>query len=92
MRQIIFGSLLLLGFFTALCISESGEILEVMVGEVNKCEILGGGNIEGMSHATIKAENGSYIISSLRNCKPGKRTKIYVKRGALYFNTVYATE
>jgi hypothetical protein len=84
--------MLLLVIFTALCISKSGEILEVMAGEVKKCETLGGGNIEGMSHATIKVENGSYIISSLRSCKPGKITEIYVKRGVLYFNTVYATE
>jgi hypothetical protein len=92
MRWIISGSLLLLVFFTTLCISKSGEILKVMAGDVQKCETLGGGSIEGMSHATIKAENGSYIISSLRSCTPGTRTEIYVKRGALYFNTVYSTE
>jgi hypothetical protein len=92
MRWVIVASLLLLGFFTALCISKSGEVLEVMVGEVQKCETLGGGNMEGILHATIKADNGSYIISSLRSCNPGARTEIYVKRGALYFNSVYATE
>jgi hypothetical protein len=92
MRWTILGSLLLLGVFTTLCISKSGEILEVMAGEVQKCETLGGGNIEGMSHATIKVDDGSYIISSLRSCNPGARTEIYVKRGALYFNSVYATE
>lgn len=92
MRWIILGSLLLLGLYTTLCISKNGERLEIIMGEVQKCDTLGGGKIEGMSHATIKTESGSYIISTLRSCQPGVRTEIYLNRGALYFNTMYATE
>jgi hypothetical protein len=44
-----------------------------------------------MSHATIKAENGRYIISSLSNYRYGTEVDIYVKRGTLYLNTAYAT-
>lgn len=92
MRWIISGIFLLLCFFTILCVSKSGEILKVMEGEVKKCDILGSGNVELMSHATIKVESGGYVISSLRSCNPGAGVKIYVKRGVLYFNTVFATE
>ena len=63
-----------------------------MKGEVQRCEVLGGVKIESFSHATIRAENGSYVIASLENCSPGKKVKVLIKRGALYFNTVYAAE
>ena len=92
MRWIIVSFLLILGFYTALCISKSGEVLEVIAGEVQKCDTLGGATMEGVSHATIKTENGKYIISSLKNCIPATSTEIYLKRGALYINTVYASE
>jgi hypothetical protein len=92
MRWIIVGFLLILGFYTTLCISKRGEVLNVIAGEVQKCDTLGGAKMEGISHATIKTENGKYIISSLRNCIRGMSAEIYVKRGALYFNSVYASE
>ncbi len=92
MRWIILGSLLFLGLYAVLCMSKHGERLDIIAGEVQQCDTLGGGKIEGMSHATIKTEDGSYIISTLRNCQAGIKTEIYINRGALYFNTVYATE
>jgi hypothetical protein len=92
MRWIIVNFLLILGFYTSLCISKHGEVLNVIAGEVQKCDTLGGTKMEGMSHATIKTADGKYIISSLKNCVPATSTEIHLKRGALYFNTVYASE
>ena len=66
--------------------------MQVMKGEVQRCEVLGGGDAESMTHATIRAENGSYLIASLMHCSPGMTVKVFIKRGALYFNTVYAAE
>ena len=63
-----------------------------MKGEVQRCEILGGSKVEPLTHATIKSENGSYIIASLNGCDPGIAVIIIIKRGALYFNTVYTAE
>lgn len=63
-----------------------------MGGEVKKCDILGEDNMQSLTHATIRSETGSYIIASLNDCSPGAEVTIVVKRGALYFNTVYAAE
>lgn len=92
MRSIIVGVLALLCLFAALSFTNSGEVLQVMSGDVQKCEVLGGSAVEKISHATIKSEDGSYIISSLRHCKPGATVNIFIKRGALFFNTLYAAE
>ena len=92
MRWIILFLLLLMGLYATLCISKSGERLEVITGKVQSCDTLGGGKIEGISHATIKTNSGHYIISPLRNCSPRMKVEVYLNRGALYFNTVYATE
>lgn len=92
MRTIILVILALLCLFTALSFTKSGEVLAVMTGDVQKCEFLGGGTAEKLPHATIKSKNGSYIIASLRDCSPGAEVNIFIKRGALFFNTIYATQ
>jgi hypothetical protein len=92
MRLMILGALALLCLFAALSFTKSGEVLEVMTGDVQKCEVLGGGTVKTLSHATIKSNNGSYIISSLRDCNPGAEVNIFIKRGALFFNTIYTAE
>ena len=92
MRSIILVTLALLCLFAALSFTKSGEVLAVMAGDVQKCEVLGGGTAEKLSHATIKSKNGSYIISSLRDCRPGAEVNIFIKRGALFFNTIYTAD
>jgi len=92
MRLIILGALAPLCLFAVLCFTKRGDVLEVMQGDVQKCEVLGGGAAGKLSHATIKSKNGSYIISSLRDCNPGAEVNIMIKRGALFFNTIYAAE
>ena len=92
MRLMIVGVLTLLCLFAALCFMKNGEVLEVMTGDVQKCEILGGSAVAQLAHATIKSENGVYVISSLRDCNPGAEVNILIKRGALFFNTIYAAE
>lgn len=88
----VFIFVLLLGIYATLCIIKKGERLDVMIGEVQQCDTLMGSTLEGMSHATIKTQDGNYIIATLRNCAVGLTTEIYINRGALYFNTVYTTE
>ena len=92
MRLIILGALALLCLFAGLSFTKSGEVLEVMRGDVQKCEILGGSALAELSHATIKSENGAYVISSLRDCNPGAEVNIFIKRGALFFNKIYTAE
>ncbi len=92
--------LLLLCFFAALSFFKSGEVIKTMAGKVQRCEVLGGGKVKSLSnteshaifHATIKAKNGSYIIANLEDCRSGMDVNILIKRGALYFNTLYAAE
>lgn len=64
----------------------------MMNGEVQKCETLGKEQTKTFVHATIRSEQSAYIIAKLNNCRPGQDVKIIVKRGALYFNTVYFAE
>ena len=92
MRGIISGFLLLLCLFATLSVYTSGEVLRKMEGNIQKCGILGGNTLETVSHATIRSENGHYIIASSRNCSVGKKVTVLIKRGALYFNTVYAVD
>jgi hypothetical protein len=92
MRLAILGTVLVLGFYAVLCIGKKGEVLGLMSGIVQRCETLGKSSAEVMSHATIKLENGSYVISSLKDCNRDMTVSVYVKRGALYFNTLYATD
>jgi hypothetical protein len=91
-RWVIAIIVLLLGSYVALCVSGSGETLKVISGFVERCEILGGNSAELFSHATIKTEAGGYIISSLSDCVPGAEVNISIKRGILYFNTIYTAE
>lgn len=86
------GVFLILCFFAILSFAKNGEILGTMTGEVQKCEVLGEAKMGSLTHATIKSETGSYIIASLVSCSPGAEVTIVIKRGALYFNTVYAAE
>ena len=86
------GVFLILCFFAILSFAKNGEVLRTMRGEVQKCEALGEGKMGSLTHATIKSETGSYIIASLIGCRPGAEVTIVIKRGALYFNIVYAAE
>lgn len=81
-----------LGSYVAICIYNNGETLKVMSGVIEKCEILGGRKSDSISHATIKMESGSYIISSISDCRVDLGVNVFVKRGALYFNSVYVAE
>lgn len=90
-RSVLLVALVLLCCYAALSFYKSGETLKTMTGKVEKCEVLGGA-ADSMFHATIKSASGSYIIANLRNCRPGSDVTILIKRGALYFNTVYAAE
>lgn len=88
----ILSVLLFLGLYASLSYYNSGEILVTMKGEVQSCEVLGGSRMKSITHATMKSDSGSYIIASLEKCSPGTEVTILIKRGALYFNTVYAAE
>jgi hypothetical protein len=92
MRWFIISFIVLIGFFTLLCINKKGEVLEQLVGDVQRCEMLGGSQQDDVAHATIKIPNGSYVISGLKNCEEGTTTSIYLRRGALYFNSQYTTQ
>ena len=89
-QWLITSLFLLLGFFALLSFNKNGEILKSMAGQVQKCGALSGGNANALSHATIKTEQGNYIIATLNNCTPDSKVTVLIKRGALYFNTVYA--
>lgn len=91
LRHVLTGALLLLCFYAMLSFYKSGEVLSTMAGKVQRCEVLGGAS-ESRYHATIQAENGSYLIASLKSCSQGMEVRILIKRGALYFNTLYAAE
>ena len=91
-QWLITSILLLLSFFAFLSFNKNGEIIKSMGGEVQKCTALSGGKPNPLSHATIKTRQGNYIIAALDNCKAGSTVTILIKRGALYFNTVYAAE
>ena len=88
----LLGALVLLCVFAALSFYKNGETISTMSGEVQKCEVLGGGEVEPLFHATIKTEHGRYVIASLSNCSPGDEVIVSIKRGALYLNTVYAAD
>ncbi len=96
MRWIISGTALLLIAFIVLAIAKRGEVLQELTGEVQKCSVLGGTNkarlSNAISHATIKADDGRYLIASIKNCNPNIKVTIFIQRGALFFNTVYTAE
>lgn len=91
-RWVIVSVILLLSLYATVSISRSGETIKIIQGEVKKCNLLGGGKEESIPHATIKTEMGSYLISSLKGCNPGEKVNVFIKRGALYFNTIYVAE
>ncbi|EIF44599.1 MAG: hypothetical protein ACJA1T_000016 [Zhongshania aliphaticivorans] len=88
----VFAAILILGVYVAICITANGETLKVMTGVIEKCAVLGGKSAEAHSHATIKTSSGSYLISSVSSCSVGSDVTIFVKRGILYFNTIYVAE
>lgn len=77
--------------YALLCVQRQGETLAMMSGVVERCAVLGGAS-DKLSHATIKNDNGAYLIAKLQACKPDTEVVILVQRGALYFNTVYAAQ
>ena len=91
-QWLITSLLLLLSCFALLSFNKNGEVLTSMTGEVQNCSALSGGNGNALAHATIKTQQGNYIIAALNNCKAGTTVTVFIKRGALYFNTVYAAE
>ncbi len=92
LRQTILATALLLSCYGALCMYSKGETLAVKQGIIEKCELLGGGQSELISHATIRTESGAYLISSITDCETGAAVNIFIKRGILYFNSVFAAE
>ncbi len=90
MRIALVCVFLLLCFYAVLAFNAQGEVLTTLRGKVERCRVLGGA--ESLQHATIKAENGSYLIASLEHCRAGAEVAVLIKRGALYFNTIYAAE
>ncbi len=84
-------SALIICAFAVLSFCKQGEVVDRMVGSVERCERLGGA-AESLFHATIKADSGSYIIAKLPGCEVGAEVTILVKRGALFFNTVFAAQ
>ncbi|WP_320838211.1 hypothetical protein [Zhongshania sp.] len=92
LAKIVFATMVILGAYVAMCITGNGETLKVMTGVIEKCAVLGGKSAEAYSHATIKTSSGSYLISSVSSCSAGRDVNIFVKRGILYFNTIYVAE
>ncbi len=88
--------LILLGSYISVCVSSNGETLKVIKGVTEKCVTLGGSlggdQTDSISHATIKTEAGAYIIAGISECKQGAAVNVFINRGALYFNSVYAAE
>lgn len=83
--------LLLLAGYAVLAYQSRGEVLHSQQGRVEQCVRLGGsGGVR--FHATIKAENGSYVIAELPDCRADSAVTVLTRRGALYFNTVYAAQ
>lgn len=82
---------LLLGGYGTLAYLKRGEVLHVQPGVVTQCVRLGGAD-SSRFHATIKAETGSYIIAELADCRADREVSVLIRRGALYFNTVYAAQ
>ncbi|ARN74022.1 hypothetical protein [Oceanicoccus sagamiensis] len=85
-------ALILLSLFAFLSYSKSGEVRNTLSGQIKKCEVLRGSSTEPLSHATIEDQTGNYIIASVADCKAGADVTIFIQRGALYFNTVFAAE
>lgn len=89
-RGLLLAAVVLLGAVTAFFIDKKGETLRVIDGRIQRCEYLGGGGAEAVPHATIKTEQGRYLIMPIEPCTPGTSVKVFVNRGVFYFNTVYA--
>lgn len=92
LKKAILLALMLLSFYIVICIRSSGDTLEQMTGVIEQCVILGGNTRDRLSHATIKVDSGSYLISSVSECRVGERINVFVKRGMLYFNSIYVAE
>lgn len=88
LRGLILSIVLLLGAFISLAIYKNGETVNVVEGRIQSCQQLSGGK-ENLTHARIKTNNNSYVVTAFDYCSPGKKVNVYTKRGALYFNTVF---
>lgn len=86
------GAFVVLVFYASLSYTSKGEILSTMKGEVQRCEVLGEKTANSLLHATIRSEKGDYIIAKLDDCSVGMEVVILVKRGVLYFNTVFSAQ
>ena len=91
-RWLLLLAVLFLCFIIVFAINSNGEVLRVIKGDIHTCEYLGGGKAGSIPHATIKTEHGHYVTAGVDGCSPGKRVNILVKRGVLYFNTIYVAE
>lgn len=89
---LVLGVALFFFSYAMLAIDKNGEILKVIKGDIQGCEYLAGGGIEPMPHATIKTENDTYVTTIFQDCRSGTKVNVFVKRGILYFNTVYIAE
>ena len=63
-----------------------------MARERQNCNALSDGNVNALSHAIIKTEQGNYTIASLNNFKPRSMVTVFIRRGVFYFNTVFAAD
>ena len=88
----LIGITLLLGFYAALCFATKGELLEEISGRVEYCNVLNQGRKDPVTHATIKTKTNSFVIAPLDHCQSDLEVTVMVKRGALFFNTVYSAE
>lgn len=86
----IAAAVLVVVSFAVLSFTSQGEVIETIGGTVQKCDVLGGNTSNSLIHATIKSEDGRYIIASLPQCNKDMSVDIEIVRGALYFNTVYS--
>ncbi len=92
LRWIIFLVALFLCLIAVFSFNKSGETLRVIKGDIQGCVYLGGGGAESIPHATIKTENDTYVTTIFQDCRAGTKVNVLVKRGILYFNTVYVAE
>ena len=90
-RWLLFLGGLLLCTAAVVAINSYGEVVQIIPGNIQRCEHLGGGD-KSLPHATIKTESGRYVITRFKGCAAGTDVKVLVKRSVFYFNTIYTAE
>ena len=88
LRYSLIGSMLILIAYGVLCYMKAGEVLQSQLGTIVRCEQLAGAT-DTVYHATVRTEHGQYLIAKLTDCQSSESINVLVKRGALFFNTVY---